>query len=444
MSSANLIRLQEPEAVLRRSQPASSARQQGTMERFLSAQVTNTRQHIAALRPFRPDEFGTAAGAPSLAHIQASNRLIMNLRQYLMRHYQRLLQAQRNAQSRPASANLNALLASKDRVALWVKFLEKTWDFYFMLFGQRQADVGRWLLACDRLALDCYQAAYTGLGKSRSIPTPPPFTFMATGFSPATFRRGIRLSKIGKLANPFPVVELPYHRLVNPWTLGAVPHEVSHNLQNDLGLWEVVPRLVRERLQAIGIAEDAAATWSTWHKEIWADLAGLLLGGPHIVDSLIDVLGRTRRPTLSFNSSGVHPTPYLRLLISLELLSRMGFSKQAGDFRRFWKKLYPAPERSNLPAAMLRSFKPACEAVVDTLCYQPYPQLGGKSLAQVTSFKPVHLPMVEEAARRLAEGNDPGILPERFLIGAARQALDQGLAPPEKITRNFYRALVDR
>ena len=39
-----------------------------------------------------------------------------------------------------------------------------------------------------------------------------------------------------KQLNPFPLVQLPYHRLVNPWTLGAVMHEVSHNLQTDLGL----------------------------------------------------------------------------------------------------------------------------------------------------------------------------------------------------------------
>ena len=57
-----------------------------------------------------------------------------------------------------------------------------------------------------------------------------------TGFSPATFRRNLPLRRLGRQLNPFPLIQLPYHRLVNPWTLGAVLHEVSHNLQNDLGL----------------------------------------------------------------------------------------------------------------------------------------------------------------------------------------------------------------
>ena len=52
--------------------------------------------------------------------------------------------------------------------------------------------------------------------------------------------------------------------------------------------------------------------------------------------------------------------------------------------------------------------------------------------------------MVEEAARRLAAGTDPGIVPSRFLIGAARFALDQRLARPGVITKNFYDELSRR
>jgi hypothetical protein len=49
--------------------------------------------------------------------------------------------------------------------------------------------------------------------------------------------------------------------------------------------------------------------------------------------------------------------------------------------------------------------------------------------------------MIEEASKRLAGGVDPGIIPERFLIGAVRLALDRRLARPEVLTKNFYKAL---
>jgi hypothetical protein len=49
--------------------------------------------------------------------------------------------------------------------------------------------------------------------------------------------------------------------------------------------------------------------------------------------------------------------------------------------------------------------------------------------------------MIAEAARRISSGTDPGILPERFLVGAIRLAFDQRMASPTQLTRNFYRAL---
>ena len=52
--------------------------------------------------------------------------------------------------------------------------------------------------------------------------------------------------------------------------------------------------------------------------------------------------------------------------------------------------------------------------------------------------------MVEEAARRLAAGVDPGIIPARFLIGAVRLALDRRLARPGALAENFYTELARR
>jgi hypothetical protein len=140
----------------------------------------------------------------------------------------------------------------------------------------------------------------------------------------------------------------------------------------------------------------------------------------------------------------VHPTPYLRVLISTELLRRMGFGEEASQYERLWNRMYPRPQASRLPQVMLSSFPIANRLVVDTLCYQPYPQLGGKALAQVTGFKPGYQQMIEEAARRLAAGVDPGIIPARFLVGASRWALDNNLARPGQIASHFYPALSQR
>ena len=204
------------------------------LTRWLRAQALNTSRHAAALRPFEKQEFGTGIAAPSDGHIEAVNALMGRLRGRLEQLTGRTARAARMAANKPVRGPIHTMLRSKERAHNYVRAIEKIWDFYFELFGQRQGKYGEWLVGCDRIALDCYQEAFMGTGASRSIPAPPAFCYMRTGFSPATFTRGRVIRRLGQ-RNPFPLVQLPYHRLINPWTLGAVLHEVSHNLQTDPG-----------------------------------------------------------------------------------------------------------------------------------------------------------------------------------------------------------------
>src|ERR1700728_2727657 len=411
---------------------------------WLRAQSINVTRHAAALRPFKREEFGTGAAAPSEGHIQVVNQLITKLRRGLLKMSGKVHDSIDAAIETPSSPELQYVVASKDKAHRWVQGIEKIWDFYFELFGQRQGKYGDWLLSCDRIAMDCYQAAYTGLGVARSVPAPPPFCYMKTGFAPATIRRGIRMRRLGKQLNPFPLVQLPYHRLVNPWTLGAVMHEVSHNLQSDLGLNKDVPRQVGMRLLEADLGRFVSSVWVRWNREMFADMSALLLGGPEVVGSLMDVIGRAPAAVFGFNPRGPHPTPYLRLLISSEMLRRMGFETEAKQYARAWTGIYSTPRAGSIPKKVLATFPKACAVAVDAMCFQPYPSLGDRSLSQVIRFEKKDKAMIEESAKRIAAGVDPGIIPERFLIGAARIAVDRRLARRGVITENFYSELVRR
>lgn len=411
------------------------------LQPWLSAQSINITRHAAALRPFANGEFGTGAAAPSWAHVTAVNDLIGSLRRDLLRRSRRVSQASLQASRAPNSAHLSEVVITKEHAHHQVRAIERVWDFYFELFGQRQSRFAPWLLACDRIALDCYQVAFLHIGAARSIPSPAPFCYMRTGFGPATFRRAIPLRRLGRLLNPFPLVQLPYHRLVNPWTLGAILHEISHNLQNDLGLARAVPEAIARRMLAAGLPRSVAAIWTRWNREAFADLAGLLLGGPRIVGSLFDVIGRAPETVLTYVPRGPHPTPYLRGHLNVELLRRMGFTDAAKRYRTLWTRLYPDPRTGTIPKPMLESFQTVIPLFVDTVCYTPFSSLGGKKLAEVLPFGTKEHQIIGEAAERLAAGTDPGIVPERFLVGAARHALDNRLARPGVITKNFYEAL---
>ncbi|HVJ83650.1 MAG TPA: hypothetical protein VNC50_21465 [Planctomycetia bacterium] len=424
--------------------PRESAGPTGRGTNWLRVQAINVARHAEALRPFRRDEFGPGAPAPTEAHIKAVNDLLAELHGNLSPAVARVRIASARAAGKSTTENIQRLNSLKERAHAGVLAVERVWDFYFELFGQRQGAFANWLLSCDRIALDCYQHAYVGLGAARSIPTPPPFSYMRTGFSPATFRRSLRLRRLGFKKNPFPLIMLPYHRLVNPWTLGAILHEVSHNLQNDLGLEKLVPRRLGTALLRAGLGRDVARTWVRWNREFYADVSGLLLGGPAIATSLMDIIGRGPRTVLAFRATGPHPTPYIRAFVSTELLRRLGFNEHASQYDELWRRAYPDPTRGTIPPRMLSTMKEAIRIAVDVTCFQPFEPLGNKSLAQVIRFGQKEQAMIEEAAGRIANGTDPGIVPERFLIGASRVALSRQLAPPAEITRAFYSELSRR
>ena len=421
---------------------ANSVTERQLLDNWLTIQGINLTRHAKSLRPFAKDEFGTGPAAPSEAHIEAVNRFIDGMRVQLIERARWVVAAADAARREPTSERLHVLVNRKEATSTRVLYIEGIWDFYFDLFVQRLSAFGERLRAVDRIVTNCYEDFYVGMRIAQPTPSLLPFSYAHTGFTPATFRRGVPLAKLRHNKNLFPLIMLPQHRLDNVWALSSVLHEVSHNLQADLGLWEEMARNVYRRLTTEGkIVPQVAMVWARWHKEIMADMFALLLGGPVAVESLMDVVGRAPQSTIKFNALGVHPTPYLRVLINLVLLRRMGFKEMALALQQIWQRLYPTVSVADIPEPILYTFQQASELVVDTMTYQVYAQFGNKSMAQILPFGSKEMSMVEEAGRRLAAGQDTSIIPPRFMIGAARFALDHRLAKPEVITDNFYRML---
>lgn len=414
------------------------------VDNWVRAQVVNAVRHLNQLAPFTSDTYGTGMARPKEANIQAANKLLTQERNSQLSKVRTLRDLAKQALADPATQTLSRFAAQKDKVESGTRATEAIWHFYDDLFSQRSGPMADRLAAMDRIAADCYQSCYMGLGRARSLPTPPPMSFMEPASGPATYRRGVTVPKLARRKNPFPLVRLPFHRLNAPWSLGAVPHEIGHNVHADLDLWTTTPRLIRERLASLDMPSSVQAVWARWHKEIYADLLGVLLIGPYYVESLMDVVGKSPSRVAQFNPDGVHPTSYLRPMISTALLRRIGFEDRARRYDRGWKSLYATSVGTAIPQDMRRTFVTACKAVVDVLCFKQMSAYGGKALVEVTRFRPQDMLTVREAAERLAQGTNPGIAPERFFICAAREALDRKLASPDQITRNFYTTLTGR
>jgi len=412
------------------------------LNRWMVTQSVNLARHIGSLRPFAYGEFGTGSAAPSRAHLDAVNRFIGEFRARLTDGGVWLDAAIGLARKDPADANIERLLSRKHAVSRRVLYVEGIWDFYFDLFVQRLSSFGERLRAVDRIGANCYEDLYLGLGTARPTPTLLPFSYANAGFGPLTYRRGVPLPRLRNHPNLFPLVVLPQHRLDAVWALSSVLHETAHNLQADLGLWDVLPQMIFTRLTGDGrLPPQVATIWARWHKEIAADLFAIVLGGPAAVESLMDVVGQSRPSTVRFMAVGVHPTPVLRVPINLALLRRLGFTRLAGDLGAAWKRLYPQVTARDVPEPLLSTFDRAAELTVDVIAFTPHPQLAGKSLAQLVEFGPGQQALVDQAAALLGSGQDVGTVPPRLMISAARRALDLRLASPQAITDSFYRSL---
>jgi hypothetical protein len=422
------------------SAPAGDDR--GVLTRWMATQSVNLARHVGSLRPFAYGEFGTGSAAPSRAHLDAVNRFIGEFRARLSDGGAWFDAATAQARKDPSDANIERLLSRKDAVGRRVLYAEGIWDFYFDLFVQRLSTFGERLRAVDRIGANCYEDLYLGLGTARPTPTLLPFSYASSGFGPLTYRRGVPLPRLRNHPNLFPLVVLPQHRLDAVWAMSSVLHETSHNLQADLGLWDVLPQMIFTRLTGDGrLPAPVATIWARWHKEIAADLFAVVLGGPATVESLMDVVGRSRPSTIRFTAAGVHPTPVLRVPINLALLRRLGFTRLAGDLGAAWKRLYPRITPPDVPEPLLSTFDRAAELTVDVIAFTPHPQLAGKSLTQLVEFGPSQQALVDQAGTLLASGQDVGTVPPRLMISAARRALDLRLATPQVITDSFYRSL---
>jgi len=359
--------------------------------------------------------------APSALHFQAANA--------------RLEAIDRDVQQRVSQMRRSWRTTTPEQALVYMALVEREVDrarrafgMFFEVFGQRGSNFAPALAAHDAIAADCYRIIRDTAPLIFRGPMLKPVAYMEHGYSPATMRRGVALGRLLGESNPFPVIRIPWDR-DNPWQ-AVYLHEVSHNLQADLGLWHENEQAVQRRvLRAIG---DPLVTtvYRRWHKEIFADLAAILLGGPASAWGMMEFLAHPGSRALTYTPGGAHPTGYFRGLIMAEMLRRMGFGDEAAKVQRVWVRLYDPSRGHRLPAPLLSHSSRTIPQVVDEMCFQPRRNLAQRALADVIPFGREHEREIRRAARSLARGAVPTDLPPRFFVSASHYALSRTTSIP--------------
>jgi hypothetical protein len=303
----------------------------------------------------------------------------------------------------------------------------RTFGMLFEVFSQRGSEFAPALAGHDVIAADCYAAVRAGIPDIFRGPLLKPLTYMEHGYSPATQRRGVALARLLGDSNPFPVIRIPWDR-DNPWQ-SVFLHEVAHNLQADMGVWHENADAVSNRLGRMRFDPLVVTVYRRWHKEIFADLAALRLGGTASAWGMMEFLAHPGARALTYRPGGAHPVGWIRVLILAEMMRRMGFPAEAARAERVWRRLYDPARGHRLPPVLLAATSRVVPAVVDEIAYQPRRSLGQHALADAIPFHREDETRIRRAGVRIAAGQMPTDLAPRFLVSASRFALEAGTEP---------------
>lgn len=368
---------------------------------------------------------GDRAYAPSPRHFKAANQRLKKIDQEVAKRLH-------HVQVSWAKAPQDQVLKDIALVEREVDRARRSFGLFFDVFSQRGSAFAPVLAAHDVIAADCYAAIHQADPRIFQGPILKPLCYMEHGASPATMRRGVLLSRLLGEPNPFPLIRIPWDR-DNPWQ-AVFLHEVCHNLQADLGIWQenkqaVLKRIVRRHGLTL------TRIYGRWHKEIFADLAALLLGGPAAAWGMAIFLAYPASKTMTYRPGGAHPTAYIRILILAEMLRRMGFTQDGERLKRVWQGLYRPMKVRRIPTQLLQTVHRVIPDVVDEIAFQPRRNLAQRSLVDIIPFGPQHQAAIKAGAQLLVRGKVPPSLPPRHLVSAAGYAIATGKIDAQKLSQ---------
>jgi hypothetical protein len=402
--------------------PTGSGHSKSDVARFINNKARTLLGRAQRLAKLTPDTLGYRPPdlpyIPSPGHLRAANRRLSAIERTVQ---QRLAELKRvlAAPGDPQNALLTLAMVERE-----IDRARRTFGMLFEVFAQRGTGFAPSLAAHDVIASDCYAVVRSNAPGLIAPPLLEPVTYMEHGYSPATMRRGVSLSRLLGESNPFPLIRIPWDR-EHPWE-AVYLHEIAHNLQADMRLWVENRKVVIERLATARLSPLTISIFGRWHKEIFADLAACLLGGPAVALDLATFLAHPADKVMTYRPGGPHPTGYLRVLILAEMIHRMGFPAEAARLTQVWRKLYDPRRGHRIPAIILREAGRAIPAVVDEICFQPRRGLAERALASLIPFTREDEARIRRAGMLLARGRVPTAMPPRFLVSACSYAIDAG------------------
>jgi hypothetical protein len=390
----------------------------------------------------------TGQGQPLRKHQSQIERLTLQLREL----------AKRTEQEIDIAAASGDVLAACREVQLRILEVHRLWDFYRSKFSLRHVNwFRRYLLVADELAWVCYRPAQKYADPAvldlQSVKAPP-LVFLSGEFSPFIHYRqepftledvpdALDSDEFLRVAHalPVPVIGLPWYQVVHLPDLLLLAHEVGHTVERDFGLAGVTEKHLGAALSDVpGPRQDA---WFGWLPEVFADIFGVLAGGPAFVSALSDLLAtdpvEVAAESAEADGRQPHPPATLRVALCGRTLEHLGFETEASSLWGAWADAFtPDPDDP---------YGKDVEVVADGLRSARYPQLGCRTLREILPFSAAHHKAATTAAISILEPSKPTSADIRSLVAAARLAFDrdpEGYRSPRLGMANPQDLILDR
>ncbi len=325
--------------------------------------------------------------------------------------------------------------------------LVQTFAPYRDALTQRAAPAtARGVAMLDKIVADAYitileRAHDLGLVERLALSIVPLSTLHA-GYSAIAYAHKLEQRRPGPV--PVPLIFVSYDRALSPWDWPLVFHEVGHPLQRELcggtPALEIEWAAVLSQLALQGSGDPAiAGCWARWSAEVFADVIGVMLGGPAYALALQEALAQPREALSQFHADDPHPPQVVRVFLCAGILRSLGFTGEAERLEQRQLAIYgPMPQFDALLSVL-----PTVAMPLTTL---PLQSLHRRSLVDVvTPFSYSDQQLVESAAQTLLEGGTPSSLRPVHVASAARWAFEQVsvIEQPERIAEAATSALFD-
>lgn len=402
--------------------------------RLVEQEVEGLIHRLRLVKPFALQETMVPAAQPRGDTLRRIDQHLLNGRSTLLasaQEFRRWLRSRQAEHSRSESIYRRYVFLRLQLTAALTQF-----DLFADAITQRsEAETGVLLSGLETLARDALaipQAPYT---------SPPLLCYLDRGIGAAIRRARTRLPGGGE--NPVAIIRVPRERMVGLGIASSLVHEAGHQ---GAALLDMVATLRLGMEPMLASAPPEFNPWHAWYRwisEIVADLWSVSRVGMASSLGLINVVSLPRAFVFRANTDDPHPTPWIRVLLSVEIGSRLYPDPGWRRLARLWHLSYPSNRPDIGDRHALALSERHVPLFVDWLMRQRLPAAGGRDIWTVFHDPVIATEALDEHLERWRR--DP-VYPDRLrpcqlfaLAGYAR--LTRGRAPVPEAS-HIHRSLM--